>query len=341
MTLNGAINFSENNDSIIYTMNSPQTGQYCVVMPKSINNGLSMLVDINMKSLFDSLINNTITKEQLIEKINEEYKYVKSSFSDGILVLPMLDANVLGNAVINGDKQKMFDKVKKIGGITSEIYKKLTESGVDKSKIDQKIMIIECNDNDIKFVEWLKGQMPNFVDGIALSQLKANSSTITVGPNSDPFANVNPFTGEATKSESSNDIFGPAENTNTSSQPNNTNVTPTSNNDFFGPISNIQQPTNSDNSTTIFEPTPVNSTKLDSSDAFDSPVSTPNVATENVAPANVSPVSSPEQPVESQTNAIDKKSGGFANLLILFVILVVVTVVSIELGKFLYNTYGV
>ena len=34
MTLEGAINFSESNNSTIYTMNSVQTGQYCVVIPK-------------------------------------------------------------------------------------------------------------------------------------------------------------------------------------------------------------------------------------------------------------------------------------------------------------------
>ena len=38
---------------------------------------------------------------------------------------------------------------------------------------------------------------------------------------------------------------------------------------------------------------------------------------------------------------MEKKSNGFVNLAILLVILVGVTLVSIELGKFLYNTYGV
>lgn len=337
MTLDGAIKFSESNDSIIYTMNSPQTGQYCVVLPKSIDNGLSMLVDINQKSLFDSLISNSITKEQLIKKIDEEYKYVKSMYSDGILVLPMLDAGILGNAIINNDKQKMFDEVKKIGGITSEIYKKLTDGGVDKSKIDQKIMIIECNDNDVKFVEWLKGQMPNFVDGVSLEKMKSNYNSSTVN-NNDPFANVNPFTGEATKVEPVNDIFGPATNASVTPQASDVSSQPSSNNDFFGATSSGQQPIN--DLPPVAEPTPVKGTQLDNGNPFGEGVSNNPSLETKVESVNNAPVATPEEPVVDNSREIDKKSGGFANLLILFVILVVVTVISIELGKFLYNTYG-
>ena len=71
MTLNGANKFSENQNYEIYTMNSQDTGRCAVVLPKNLNNGISMLVDLNMKSNFDDLINNVITKDDLIGKINE------------------------------------------------------------------------------------------------------------------------------------------------------------------------------------------------------------------------------------------------------------------------------
>ena len=48
----------------------------------------------------------------------------------------------------------------------------------------------------------------------------------------------------------------------------------------------------------------------------------------------------PSNEVASEVK-VTKKSNGFVNLAILLVILVGVTLVSIELGKFLYNTYGV
>lgn len=362
MTLEGAINFSESNDSNIYTMNSPQTGQYCVVIPKNIDGTLSMFVDINMKSLFDSLINNTITKDQLVEKINEEYKYVRNSYSSGILVLPMLDKALLEGAIGSGDKQKMFDETKKIGGITSEIYRKLTDSGIDKSKINQKIMMIEVGEYDTKFVDWLKSQMPNFVEGVSLANLKAKCDSVSSAV-VNPFADVNPFTGESSdvggasavgKSTTNNSIFGaPQETTSVNSTPveevkNPQNQTIPS--DIFGSSpstsitdnniagTSVSEPQVSQNtskpqiSQSEIEPQPVHNVSLG-----DLPVVEARPAQSTVTP-NPAPVINDIQ--ESTPNDIDKKSGGFVNLLILLVILVVVTVISIEFGKFLFNTFG-
>ena len=149
MTLNGANVFFDTTDYTIYTMNSVNTGRYCVVLPKNNNGTYNMLVDLHMQNAFDSVSNGSKTKEQLVEEIKNEYMGVKTKYNDGILVLPMIDENLYANAVITNDKQKMFDKVKKIGAITSEIYKKLTDDGIDKQKIDQKIIIIIKNNDDI------------------------------------------------------------------------------------------------------------------------------------------------------------------------------------------------
>lgn len=353
MTLEGAINFSESNNSTIYTMNSVQTGQYCAVIPKNTDGELSMLVDMNMKSVFDSLMANSITKDELVNQINEEYNYVEATYPHGILVLPMIDINLLSNAVMSNDKQKMFDETKKIGGITSEIYKKLTDAGIEKSRINQKIMIIEKNDNDIKFVEWLKTQMPNFVDGVALSILKSKVEEVA---STNSFANVNPFTGEvsdeAVKQEPvANDIFG-APQVSSDNQPA-TPVVPVENNsvqnDIFAnstPVFEqpVQMPENissqsdskpvqmPDNIPSQVEPQPVQSTSLNVSQN-DTVISEQQV----VAP---SPIPEQVSEVNNQEPVLDKKSGGFANLLILLIILIVVTVASIELGKFLFNTFG-
>lgn len=191
MTLEGAINLSEANEYIVYTMNSVTTGQYGVVVPKNITGTLNMLVDLHMKSSFDGVINGSKTKEQLVSEITEEYTKLKSKYVDGMLVMPMIDDGSYQTIVNTGDKQKMFDEVKKIGAITSELYKKLTEQGIDKQRIDQKIIIVEKTIEDEKFVNWLKEQsnMSNFVDGFKISDLNQVQEA------------VNPF-------ESNNDIFG-------------------------------------------------------------------------------------------------------------------------------------
>lgn len=377
MTLEGAINFNETESYIIYTMNSVTTGQYGVVMPKNITGTLNMLVDLHMKGSFDSVGSGAKTKEQLVGEISEEYNNLKAKYVDGMLVIPMIDEGMFKNAVMNNDKQKMFDEVKKIGAITSELYKKLTDSGIEKQKIDQKIIIVQKNEDDEKFVGWLKEQMPNFVDGIRYSELVAAPVQEV----------VNPFV-------ASNDIFGPAPVSTPSVE---TPVAPvadtatvsapvSSGSIFDNPASVVPE------APVVTEPvveTPVVESSVTAPVVEEQPVvsagtdifGTPAVAPEpvvasqpvnNVASvetttvsepvasvaAEPKPVSSaalegtiaftpipnhPNNPVESEEETgqdTRTASKGFANLIILLVILVGVTIVSIELGKFLYSVYG-
>ena len=343
MTLNGANIFNENNDNTIYTVNSPNNGQYSTIIPKNTEGNLSMFVDINLKADFDSLIANSITKEALIEKLNKEYSDLNVNNPNGILVIPMTDIESLTNAVNSNDKQKVFDETKKIGGITSELYKNLTESGIDKSRINQKIMIIEKNEIDTKFVEWLKEQMPNFVDGIKLE----NNEQISTDNNT--FTSTNPFTGETSNVDTpvtepqpeipvTNDIFATPTEEPTAVEETPTEVTsiPT-NNDVFGtpiePTPVTPEPI-VEQTPEVAEPQPIQSTPIDST-----PVATPETNNESNN-INQTPEQTNSTQVENVENNIDKKSGGFANLLILLVVLAVVTVASIELGKFLFNTFG-
>lgn len=360
MTLNGANVFFDTTDYTIYTMNSVNTGRYCVVLPKNNNGTYNMLVDLHMQNAFDSVSNGSKTKEQLVEEIKNEYMGVKTKYNDGILVLPMIDENLYANAVITNDKQKMFDKVKKIGAITSEIYKKLTDDGIDKQKIDQKIIIIIKNNDDIKFVDWLKEQMPDFVIGINLSELQANNN---------PFmANSNPF---MANEQPSNDVFGPVAPVNNNSVDNNIFNTPSQENtpEPTNPVNDVFNPT-ATTSSEVVQPQPIPEQVATETVAPVQPVveptntevnnvqvtPAPSTETVNAEPApvqatpleattTITPVQQPAgetAPVETPENIPAKKgSKGFGNLLILLVVLVGVTFISIELGKFLYNTYGV
>ena len=340
MTLAGANNFSENNDNTIYTINSPQNGQYCAIIPKNTDGEISMLVDMNMKEDFDALVSNNITKDSLVEKLNKEYTNVKSNYPSGILVIPMTDISNLTNAVNSNDKQKIFDETKKIGGITSELYKNLIESGLEKSKINQKIKIIEKTDIDTKFVNWLKEQMPNFVDGIKLDKKEE------VANNNNPFANVNPFSSE---NESKQELPKTIEET-----PSTSAIAVEQNNN----VSNLEPPKpvvdeqiTTPVSTPSIEPAiEENNNITNTAPSEPVKVEQPKEA-ENIQPSNsiqntetnnnlITPSPIPEQKETNQEISLERKSRGFANLLILLVVLVVVTIVSIELGKFLFNTFG-
>ena len=374
MTLEGANIFFDTTDYTIYTMNSVTTGQYCVVLPKNNSGTYNMLVDLHMKNAFDSINNGSKTKEQLIEEIKNEYSGVKTKYSDGILVIPMIDENLYASAISNNDKQKMFDKVKKIGAITSEIYKKLTDSGIDKQKIDQKIIIITKNDNDIKFVDWLKEQMPNFVIGVNSSELQSTNNVNPFMENNNPFMpetpvtttpiNDNIFGSAPVNNSNNNDIFSTtAENNPTPTNDIFSTTAPTTNNivetapfqanqevqqsvveqsapvvdntNVFGtPITQESAPVvnNPTPAQPLQEPTPVQSIPLEATTTI-TPVGQPETTTgttETTAPTG-------------STESIPEKKGskGFTNLIILVVVLVGVTFISIELGKFLYNTYGV
>lgn len=406
MTLEGAINLNETNDYIIYTMNSVTTGQYGVVVPKNIGGTLKMLVDLHMNSSFDGIASGTKTREQLVSEISDEYNKLKGKYNDGMLVMPMIDEAMFKGIVVNGDKQKMFDEVKKIGAITSELYKKLTEQGIDKQRIDQKIIIVEKIEEDIKFVSWLKEQMPNFVEGLSYNELNnvqenanpfvdSNSifgpavsnesvveqapvtpsventvssspvsggifdnaapvSTPTPAPVVEPVQPVTPVEpvvpnnlfGESTVSanpQASNDIFGnPVSAPVAPQQPPvvETPVATTAVDNVFGPAvssgpveqASVQQPVQpvAQNTTPVVEgPKPVENTSLESTMTF-------SAINEQQPSGDVSG----EATAEGDGAPARSKSQGFVNLLILVVILVGVTIVSIEIGKYLYSVYG-
>jgi len=377
MTLEGAINLNEANDYIIYAVNSVEAGQYGVVVPKNVNGTLNMLVDLHMKSSFDAISNGSKTREELVNEIVEEYNKLKGKYNDGMLVIPMIDEALFQNIVVGDDKQKMFDEVKKIGNITKELYAELIKQGVDKQKIDQKIIIVEKNEIDDKFVTWLKGQMPNFVDGIKYSELIVTLETpnlfnvdnifgtapqvaqpevvVEQTPVVDLFGGQNPApvvekvveqTVPVEPVVSTQDVITSAQ----SQQPS-----------VVSPVIEAAQPVVQ----SVFEqPTSVPVQPVAQPQNVVTPVQPqqPSVATPVTevvqqtveAPRAVSPAelegtiaftpipNHPNNPIaEEQADVlVKKKSKGFVNLAILLGVLVGVTIVSIELGKYLYSVFG-
>ena len=324
MTLEGANKLKEEANYTIYAVNSTSAGQYFVGMPNNSVGTCNMIVDLHKKGVLDEVANGTKTKEDLANILGEEYAKVYAKYPNALLIIPMMDEEEFKNVVSTLDKQKMFDETKKISSITSELYKKLTENGMEKQSIDQKIMIISQKEEDTKFVDWLKNQMPNFVEEINIEEKKEEPGTSPVdnnifgAPQQSPaptpvaFENTNPTpvptpetpspTSEPTTSENSGvDIFG---------IPNSQPASPAQ--------ESVQQPV-------VETPKPVQNVELEGTTTF-SPL--PNQE------QNPTPAAPEVQPIENH------KNGGFVNLAILLVILVVVTIASIELGKFLYSVYG-
>lgn len=384
MTLEGAIQFHETSSYVVFTMNSVVAGQYCLVLPKNVDGVYHMLIDLHMKNFFDAVSFGTKTKADLIAAIEEEYLNLKERLVNSILIFPMMAEESLQSAVQFQDKQKMFDEVKKIGAITSELYKKLIGIGVLKQNIDQKIIIVLKNEYDKKFVDWLQVQMPNFVDGISYEK-KAVASNPFMGGNpfvqetpvvekpateeqkpvgSSIFDRVEPSVSStpAVESSSATSIFDekmpsnemnvassiPVGNVSTNSSDifgnsASTNTTPSAPavDLFGGATTTSSQPTSSvvENVSPSIEAQNV-ATDLGTTEA---PKPVQNVDLEGTATFNaISDLSMKNENVALEGDEDNKKSNrGFANLAILLVILVGVTIMSIELGKFLYSVYGV
>ena len=374
MILEGANKLKEENEYIIYAMNSANAGQYCVVVPNNATGTYNMLIDVHHKSLFDEVTSGIKTKEDLMNTLSTEYADVKKQNESGILVVPMLNEVEFKNAINNLDKQKMFDETKKIGAITSELYKKMTESGIDKQRINQKIMIVEKEAEDEKYVNWLKEQMPNYVEGMNLQKKEEVQSTTsneapilgdifgapTATPTQEsaptqtiepaPVEEVAPPAPEASvDAPVTNGIFGSTPTTTAPTAPATPEPTPApipeQNVDIFGvpveqpaaPVAtSVQQPvqtpepTQTTTSTNIAPETitPVQSVELEGTTTF--------------SPIPDNQAQSTENPQDTSTGTTEppKKNGGFVNLAIIMVVLIGVTVVSIELGKFLYSIYG-
>ena len=357
MILEGANKLKEEVDYIIYATNSVAAGQYCVIVPKNPTGTLNMLIDLHHKKMFDEVSAGRQTIDNLTNKLAEEYQVLRKKYQDGLLVVPMINEEEYQSAVKNLDKQKMFDETKKIGAITSELYKKLTESGIDKQKINQKIMLIEKGTEDKEYINWLKEQMPNYVEGVSLEpQVEAATNPITNGnifgsPTAETVVEPTPKAGG---------IFDNSPTTSTpepipepipatlvaeekiptppvanSAEEQNSSVS--NGNNIFAPPSNTVEPQKPVETVTTQSPTPEPTVQN-----LEAPKPVQNIELEGTT--TFSPIPNSPQASEENTTeggeATPKKNGGFVNLAILLAVLVVVTIVSIELGKFLFSVFG-
>ena len=65
MILEGANKLKEENEYIIYAMNSATAGQYCVIIPNNPTGTLNMLIDLHYKKMFDDVTSGVKSKDEL------------------------------------------------------------------------------------------------------------------------------------------------------------------------------------------------------------------------------------------------------------------------------------
>ena len=245
----------------------------------------------------------------------------------------------------------------------------MTENSVYKNNIDQNIVIVKKDENDNKFVDWLKEQMPNFVDGMEYNTNNIESPVVS-DTNQESVSNdifAQPVVDVPVEPVSEVSSVPPVQENNVPVEPAVPEATPVIENDIFGGgTSEVQEPTPAVPEATpvvseptpvvqVPEPVPVNDTVQSQEVQPSSPVVN-DVEPKAVSSAELNgtttfspiieptpaPVSDATPVVENNVNIPEdrKKSGGFANLLIILVVLIGVTIASIELGKYLFSVYG-
>ena len=157
--------------------------------------------------------------------------------------------------------------------------------------------------------------------------------TVEATPSNDIFGTVTPQIpspvqqpSNETPVESTNSIFGNPTPTQPTAEPTQQAQSTMPNIGFSAPAENT--------TAQVAAPQPINTVDLEGTTAF-RPI--PGDTTQIQNPNPTAPV---EAKSIEEVQEEHKSSKGIANLLILLVILVGVTLASIELGKFLYNVYG-
>ena len=312
---NNDVTILKSEDSFdVYSLNGNDICLFCV--PNRFNGSMSFYLDLNRDSDYNDLLQGKTNQDSVVSLIKGDYAILKNTHENAILVVPKFDVASLSKAIDSNDKQAIFSSIGGIGKCTKEIQSLLAKKGI---AIDTNINVVIKNDIDNKFAKWLEGQ--NIGKGISFEELKGKSNNV-----GNPFmANNNPFVGGEVQNNQSSDIFsGPINNL----EPQINNPEPQINNpnpqiiSSEPPVQNVVQ-----GEAQVQGPQPIQGVVLEA----------PHM--EN---GQENATGDDEQGGTSTANVGKKKLGnrGYVNIIILMAILVGVTILSIQLGKFLFSIYG-
>lgn len=294
-----------NSDFSVYSLNG---NDICLfVVPEHVNGSLSLYLDLNMESDYKDILSGVKSQQQVIKKIEGDYDLLDNLYKNSVYVVPNFNTSNLSNVLDVNDKQAVFNSITNLAVFTKGIQSVLATKGVS---LDTKINIVVKNEVDNKLGNWLSIQ--NIGKGVSFEELKSNNRSQNM---SNPFMNSastssNPFA-DFQNSQSVVD------QTVVQSQPSQA----VNNQPIFGD-STVQSPSQSQigqnvqvSSTSVQGPAPVQGVTLESYEQE-------------------------EVVARPKGRKLELGRKGYVNIVILMAILVGVTLISIQLGKFLYSIYG-
>lgn len=116
---------------------------------------------------------NTLSDDEVINKISEVNDMIYSLNNGSIYVVPNIDEVMFNNAISENDNRLYENLLNNfIHPITQNIYNMLVKNGVKKRNINQVISVIKRTDGDKKFAGWLSMRLgDNFISEINYNDL--------------------------------------------------------------------------------------------------------------------------------------------------------------------------
>lgn len=308
---------NNNPEYSIYSLNGNSICLFCV--PENIKGTLGLYLDLNMEKDYNELLQGAKTQQQVVEKVGEDYKLLNGTYPSSVYVVPNFNNVNLSNALNTNDKQAIFNAIGGIGNDTKKIQSILASKGI---ALDSKIIVVEKSDTDKQFANWLKEQ--NIGEGVSFGELNKVQNF------GNPFVSAQPLQGEVVN-----------------------NVSVSSNPPIFGepvvqsasdPAQGVQQvhPTQPQMSVPSLQSTQV-------IPSVQGPAPVQGVVLENPNLDNTTTLQAQPQGYDMNGPSVAKvrsrklnniNNRGYVNIVVLMAVIVGVTLLSIQLGKFLYSIYG-
>lgn len=159
--------FAKENGYSIYQYDSEYLGVYFLCIPDNQVDNYELFIGFPKKDLKE------LPKDEVIEEIKGINDMVYSLNNNAIYALPSIDVTELEEAALENDNKRSYNQLfRKVQSMTVDINKKISSINNHEQSINQVITIIKQTESDSKFIQWLEMNMPNFIHGITLSELR-------------------------------------------------------------------------------------------------------------------------------------------------------------------------
>lgn len=158
--------FAQENGYSIYQYHNDYFGVYYLCIPLNHTETYEMFIGFPKKDL------KGLPKEEIKDEIREISDMIHTINKSGIYAIPTIDLSELEEAAKDNDNKLYNELLKKIQSMTFDINNNLSKTDIHNQSIHQVISIIKQTESDTLFINWLEMNMPNFIHGITLDELK-------------------------------------------------------------------------------------------------------------------------------------------------------------------------